>query len=115
MSDEFDTKKPTNTDNNWAVGVALILIGGLFLLDTFNIFNISMHNWWAIFILIPGLTMAARGIREYQDNGDISSRNSGFWGVLMILFAFTLFFGISWNLIFPIGLVGVGLYLLLMR
>lgn len=119
MSEEQNNDKSIkfggNSDNNWAVGIALIILGGLFMLDTFNIFNIRMHNWWAIFILIPGLSMAARGLREYRNTSSLTGRNTGFWGLAMIVFAIALFFGISWNYLFPIGLVGAGIYLLLFR
>ena len=120
------TEKPFNNDNretrewqmdgdNWAVGIALILVGGIFMLDTLGIVDIRLTNWWAIFILIPGLSMAVRGWRRYQVNQSRHSRNSGFWGLFLIVLAFSLFFNISWNLIFPIGLIGGGLYLLFFR
>jgi hypothetical protein len=104
-----------NSDNNWALGIALIILGSLFMLDTFDILNINLHNWWAIFILIPGLNMAVKGWREYRETYSSSSRNTGFWGLVLIVLAIAFFFNISWNLIFPIGLVGVGVYLLFFR
>ena len=63
MTDEFENKENgfersfdmSFDDNNWIVGLALIVIGGLFLLDSFGIMSINLVNWWAIFILIPGL------------------------------------------------------------
>ena len=102
-------------DNNWIVGLALIVVGGLFLLDSFNIFNINLVNWWAVFILIPGLSMTINGWRRYQKTQSVSARNSGMWGLAMILIAFTFFFNVSWNLIFPVALIGVGGYLLFFR
>lgn len=108
---EFNGKKIY--DNNWAIGIALILLGGLFMLDSFNVLNINLTNWWAIFILVPGLSMVANGVRTYRETNSIESR--GLWGVLMIVFAIALFFDLSWNLIFPIGLIGVGVYLLFFR
>jgi hypothetical protein len=102
-------------NNNWIVGVALIVIGGLFLLDRMNIMNINLINWWAVFILIPGVSMAANGWRRYQETQSVSARNSGMWGVVLILIAFTFFLNVSWNLIFPILLIGVGGYMLFFR
>jgi len=120
------TEKPVNNDepksyewradgDNWAVGIALILVGGLFMLDTLGIVDIRLTNWWAIFILIPGISMAVRGWRGYQMNQTHHSRNTGFWGLFLIILAFSLFFNISWNLVFPIALIGGGLYLLFFR
>lgn len=101
--------------DNWAVGIALILVGGLFMLDTMGIVNIRLTNWWAIFILIPGLSMALRGWRRYQMEPSQQHRNTSFWGLVLIILAISLFFNIAWSLIFPIGLIGCGLYLLLFR
>lgn len=102
-------------NNNWALGIALILIGGLFLLDTFDILNINMANWWAVFILIPGLNMAANGWRRYQDSQSRHDRNTAVWGLLLMILAFTLFFNIAWSYIFPLALIGVGIYLFFFR
>lgn len=119
MSEERDTQinetSSKDFENNWALGIALILLGSLFLLDTFDILNINLHNWWAVFILIPGLNMAARGWREYRESGSTSSRSTGFWGLVLIVVAVTFFFNISWNLILPVVLMGAGVYLLFFR
>jgi uncharacterized membrane protein YhaH (DUF805 family) len=102
-------------DENWAVGIALVLVGGLFLLDSFNILNLVIGNWWAIFILIPGLNMAFRGWRDFGQTGARSARRTGFTGLILMLIAFTFFFGISWNYIFPTILIGIGVYVLLLK
>ncbi len=102
-------------NNNWALGIALVLVGVLFLLNTLNLMDINLTNWWAIFILIPGLNMAVSGWRQYQRDGSFSSRNSGFWGLILIIVAFTFFFNISWSYVFPVVLIGGGIYLLFFR
>ncbi|NIV11055.1 MAG: hypothetical protein GWN62_07100 [Aliifodinibius sp.] len=102
-------------DNNWAFGIALILVGILFMLDNFNLLDINLTNWWAIFILIPGLNMTVNGWRRYQYNQSQSSRNTAFWGLMLIILAFTFFFNIAWNLVFPIALIGAGIYLFFFR
>jgi hypothetical protein len=102
-------------DDNWAAGVALIVVGGLFLLHTLNIISIAINNWWAVFILIPGLNMAVKGWREYGQTNSKSARRAGFWGLILILVAFSFFLGISWNYFFPAILIGVGIYILLSK
>ena len=92
-----------------------MITGGLFLLDTFNIFDTRLTNWWRVFILIPGINMVGSGWRRYQQTGTISARNSALWGFMLILLAFTFFFNIDWEMIFPVALIGVGAYLLLAR
>lgn len=116
MSEENENGKDWKFDNNnWALGIALILIGLLFMLDTFNILNINLTNWWAVFILIPGLNMAVRGWRRYQNDQSHRSRNSAFWGLMLIILAFTLFFNITWSFVFPLALIGAGIYLFFFR
>lgn len=110
---DFRAWQPEN--DNWAVGIALILVGGLFMLDSLGILDIRLTNWWAIFILIPGLSMALRGWRRYQEAPSRQHRNTSFWGLVLIILAVSLFFNIAWSYIFPIGLIGCGLYLLLFR
>jgi uncharacterized membrane protein YhaH (DUF805 family) len=102
-------------DDNWATGLALILVGGLFLLHTFGIISIALKNWWAVFILIPGLNMAIKGWRDYGRTNSKSARRTGFWGLVFILIAFSFLLGITWNFIFPAVLVGIGLFILLTK
>ncbi|MEN8240335.1 MAG: hypothetical protein ABFS17_00305 [Chloroflexota bacterium] len=102
-------------DDNWAVGIALILVGGLYLLHTFDIIRLVVGNWWAVFILIPGLNMMLKGFRDFRNTGSRSARNTGFWGMILILAAFSFFIGISWNYLFPIFLIGIGIFILLSK
>ena len=116
MSDQNFEKQEWNIDNNnWALGIALILVGGLFLLNTFNIIHVNLMNWWAIFILVPGLNMAVNGWRRYQATQSTNSRNTAFWGVLLIALAFSFFFNITWSIVFPIAMIGAGVYLFFLR
>ena len=119
MNNEYETKKNgyefSFDNNNWIVGLALIVVGGLFLMDSFGILDVNLTNWWAVFILIPGLNMAISGWRRYQETQSDSSRKSGMIGMFLIVIACTFFFNISWHLIFPVILIGGGIYLLLSR
>jgi hypothetical protein len=38
---------------SWLPGMILILLGGIFLAQ--NYFGATLHNWWALFILIPAI------------------------------------------------------------
>ena len=116
MNNQVESNKDRkNESGSWALGIALILIGGLFLLDNLNLVNINLTNWWAIFILIPGLNMTVNGWKHYQMNQSHSSRSTAFWGMLLIILSITLFFNISWSLIFPLGLIVAGLYIFFFR
>jgi hypothetical protein len=98
-------------------GVALILLGGLFLLDTFNLAPIHFYNWWAIFIMVPGINFLITATQRYQQEREFteSVRRSGFRGILLVLIALTFFLNIDWGIMFSLLLIGGGLYLLLMR
>jgi hypothetical protein len=119
MSDDLNKNEKLSNwaswDDNWATGLALILVGGLFLLHTLNLITIAIYNWWAVFILIPGLNMAIKGWQGYGRTGAKSARRTGFWGLVLILVAFGFFLNISWSYIFPAILIGVGLYILLTK
>jgi hypothetical protein len=45
-------RPPTNRGASWIGGLALLLLGGLFLLQNLGGFAF-MGNWWTIFIFIP--------------------------------------------------------------
>ncbi len=98
-------------------GVALIFLGALFLLDTFNVAPIHFYNWWAIFILVPGINTLILAGKRFQNEGQINHkvRRAGFRGLLLILVALTFFLNIDWGIMFSIFLIGGGIYLLLRR
>ena len=39
----------------WVVGIVLIVLGGMFLMRSTGILDISFENWWALFVLIQRL------------------------------------------------------------
>jgi hypothetical protein len=50
-------------------GVALIVIGGIFLLRNFDVLDIG-HNWWALFMLIPiSYTLSSAWRRRKESGG----------------------------------------------
>lgn len=62
--------QPQNSQPNYsmAAAVALILIGGIFLLRNFDVIDIG-HNWWAWFMLIPIAYILSSAWRRRQENG----------------------------------------------
>lgn len=87
-------------NDSWIWGLVLIGIGGVFLLQ--NLLNISITNWWAFFLLFPGLGSLVEAYNRYQTEQRFSRRvrNSIFAGVvflgLMAFFLFSLNFGQYW-------------------
>lgn len=96
--------------NHWGAGIILIAIGTAFLLTT--VFGFALQNWWALFILIPGVSKLAQAGQQYQRDGRFSScaRGNFTWGLILILVACTFFFSWSWSMIWPAFLIifGVG-------
>ena len=127
MSEEINhIEEETNDDgkdwgrhytNRMTWGIALIVFGGLFLLDTLNVAPIHFYNWWTIFIMVPGINFLITAYQRYKQDGEFSDpvRRAGFRGTLLILVALTFFLNFDWGIMFSIFLIGGGLYLLLMR
>lgn len=103
--------------NRMTWGIALIVLGGLFLLDTLNFVPIHFYNWWAIFIMVPGINFLISAYQRYKQDKEFSDpvRRSGFRGILLVLVSLTFFLNIDWGIMFAIFLIGGGLYLLFMK
>jgi len=94
---------------HWGAGIALIVIGLIFLLS--NVTGFRLDNWWALFILIPAVGSFSEAWRNYQRHNRFTraSRSSLLWGVIISLVAFTFLFDLDWGLIWPIFLIIGGL------
>lgn len=104
-------------NQSWVWGVVLIVLGFLFVLSNFNILPMAMHNWWAVFILVPGINMLTHAYRRFQEVGQITARarRSAFTGAFLVALSITFLFNISWAIIGPVFLIVAGLYILLIR
>ena len=103
--------------DNLSWGIALIVVGLLFMVDSLGFADLPLYNWWAIFILVPGINMLTKAWFHYRQSGSFTSNasRSGMWGSVLVLVAFTFFFNLSWNLLFPFVLIAAGIYILLGR
>jgi hypothetical protein len=112
-STEWKWHQPTN--QVW--GIALIIVGLLFMVSSLGIYHIPFYNWWAIFILVPGINMLINAWQIYQEEGQTSDNvnRKALWGGVLVLISFTFFFNLNWTFFFPIVLIGVGVYILLMH
>ena len=109
----IDDERPSSTrehNNNWVAGIVLISIGAIFLFT--NLFDFTLHNWWALFILIPAVSSFANAWRNYKENGrlDKSGRGSLTGGFILTLVASAFLFNLDWGIIWPIFLIvgGIG-------
>ena len=88
-----------------AAGVVLIVLGLIFLLR--NLTGWHLNNWWALFILAPGLVLLWNGYQNMQADGRLSSRalQSFTGGSVMLLVSFVFLLGLSWGMVWPVFLI----------
>ena len=123
MSDKEITEKQSgeriHSDWGWShsgglmPGLILILVGLIFLAR--NYLGFSLHNWWALFILIPAMNNLGAAWRHYQRSGEIGPhvRREAFWGVLLFMVSFAFLFDLDFGLLWPFFLILAGIGMLL--
>jgi len=98
---------------SWIPGVALVGIGLVFLAQ--NYLGQEIHNWWALFILIPVFFTLERGYANLGAGRSAEAIGQLMGGlvlvVLIVIFLFDLPFGQLW----PIFLIIGGLSMLFSR
>lgn len=88
--------------------LVLIAIGVIFLLGNFGL-HIPAH-WWAIFLLVPAAGLLVTAIRFYRVDNTFSGRAMGplIGGIVLLVMALAIFFGLHWGVFWPIVLIAVG-------
>ncbi len=107
-------ESPEREDHSWIPGVALILLGVIFLFD--NAFGVELiDNWWALFILIPAVANLNRAWQRYRRAGrwTSSARSALTGGLLIGAVALIFLFDLSWSLFWPVLLIILGAGILL--
>ena len=101
-------QQAVDTNHNWG-GFILIGLGVIFLLNNLEVFH--LHNWWALFILMPAIANFGTAWRSYQRHGRLThkARGAATGGVILTLVAGTFLFGWSWSIMWPIFLIVGGL------
>jgi hypothetical protein len=118
MSDDSsqDTQKPRNRPRqpSWIVGGVLVLVGVVFLLRTVT--GVELHNWWALFILIPALGSLATAWQMFVRNGrrfGAASRGPLIGGLILLAISAIFLFGLDWAYAWPFILIVAGAGILL--
>jgi hypothetical protein len=97
----------------WLPGLILILLGAIFLAQ--NYFGTTLHNWWALFILIPALSTLTTAYALWRDGHADWATGPFIAGLgflaLTVLFLLDLPIGQLW----PLFLILAGVALLLGR
>jgi hypothetical protein len=108
-----DRPRRMRQSGNITGGLILIGIGVFFLLSQLTGFY--LHNWWALFILIPAFHNLNEAWQGYQANGRLQGHTSRslMGGIFLSMIAAFFLLNLSWNLFWPIVLILVGVGALL--
>jgi hypothetical protein len=98
----------------WIAGVVFIAIGILYLLQEFD-FLPTFNNWWALFLLLPGVGVLSAAVGAYRRNGgrwtaEVTGLVLG--GLLFVLMTAVFLFELNYNWFVPLVLIGAGLLML---
>ncbi len=93
-------------------GAMLIAVGAIILLQNMGL--VQLHNWWAMFILIPALGSFATAYGAYRTNGghlNSMVRGSIIGGLVFTAVAAAFLFELNLSLLLPAILIlaGVGI------
>jgi hypothetical protein len=93
----------------WIVGGVLILVGIIFIVK--NVSGFELHNWWALFILIPALASLGTAYTMYRKNEGrftAASRGPLIGGLVLLFVAGVFLFDLDWGAMWPVLLIIVG-------
>jgi hypothetical protein len=96
----------------WVPGIILIGLGVIFLLN--NVTGFQLHNWWALFILIPAIGSFGKAVDSFRSAGELNREGWGALtgGIILTLVASAFLFNLNWGLIWPAFLIIGGLGML---
>lgn len=101
---------PTRTRDPLFWGLLLILVGGLILLNNFDLLNGGVFAWWPVLVLVAGLWLVSRGLRRRQSGGLVGGTLLLGLGVFWLLLSLGI---VGESLLLPIVLLALGFGLLL--
>ena len=112
MSDASPVRHP-NRYGAWIPGVALIGLGLVFLIQ--NYLGREIHNWWALFILIPVFFTLERGYASLQAKRPAEALGQVLGALVLIAVIVIFIFDLPLGQLWPIFLIIGGLSLLVSR
>lgn len=107
--------RPPFRPDSWPVpvlvGLAVVVVGVVFLARNFGVYLPLPDRWWAIPILLPAAAALVSAARFYREDHGISARVSGAAtvGALILATALILFLDIDWGQAWPVMVIIVGL------
>jgi hypothetical protein len=98
----------------WVVGGVLIVLGLYFIIQ--HVAGFTLHNWWALFILVPALGSLVTAYQMYERNDRrfTAASRGPLVGALVLLAVMAVFlFSLDWGRVWPLFIILVGLGILL--
>lgn len=95
--------------NAW-LGVGLIALGVLFLVQ--NYLGYELHNWWALFILIPAIGSFGAAYSVWREHGSTTAAAGSLtMGILFTAVAAIFLLSLPWGRVWPVFIIlaGVGM------
>lgn len=111
MSDT--TRSPGSRYGALIPGLALILLGLVFLIQ--NYIGQEIHNWWALFILLPIFFTLERGYASLQAGRQAEAVGQLIGALVLIALIVIFIFDLPFGQLWPIFLIIGGLSLLASR
>jgi len=92
----------------WIAGLVLIGLGVLFLLRNFGV--PIPENWWAVFLILPGIGTLWTAWRIYRRDGRMSggATSSAIVGAILVVFGLSFLAGFDWGILWPVILIALG-------
>ena len=98
---------------SWLPGIILIALGAIFLAE--NYLGATLHNWWALFILIPAVGALGAAYEEWRA-GDADDATGPFIvGLALVGLAAVFLFDLPFGQLWPVLLIAAGVGLLFGR
>ncbi len=98
---------------SWIAGLILVGLGILFLLRNFGV--PIPENWWAVFLILPGLGALWTAWRMYQRDGAMtrSVMSTAIVGAVLVVFGLSFLAGFDWGILWPVILIALGVAVVL--
>lgn len=106
------TLRDSSRRGGWIGGAMLVTLGLILLLQ--NLTGFTLHNWWALFILLPAVGAFTAAESNFRKAGHMTPevRASFFGGFILCLVAASFLFRLDWALVGPGLIILTGLALL---
>lgn len=116
-----ESRDPTSRHHAWRIfpAVAIIAVGGLFLLDNlgYGLAFLDRGNWWAVFILVAALAPLSRAHEIWRTRGrfDAAVGHHVLSAAAVVLVAMMFLLQLDWAVWWPLFVILGGLYTLAPR